>query len=73
MEEAGDPLKMLYAEAFIPLPITPEHTMELKTIENLHSDPFDRIQIAQAKTENLTLITHDRIILKYSHLRTIKS
>lgn len=50
MESFGDPLAMLYAEQFIPLPITPEHAIALKQVENIHNDPFDRIQIAQAKS-----------------------
>ena len=73
MEAPDDPLAVVYAEEFIPLPITPEHAMALKKIENLHADPFDRIQIAQARAEDFTFITHDRTILKYADLKTIKS
>jgi PIN domain nuclease of toxin-antitoxin system len=32
----------------------------------LHQDPFDRMLIAQALTEPLVLVTHDRQILRYS-------
>lgn len=73
MEAPEDPLAVIYDEEFIPLPIQPEHAVELRSVEHIHGDPFDRIQIAQAKAENLTLITHDKTILKYADLETIKS
>lgn len=47
------------------LPIQISHIMELEKIANHHKDPFDRILIAQAKSENLTLITTDAKIKKY--------
>ena len=34
-------------------------------VGNLHKDPFDRLLIAQAKTEGLTFATHDRILALY--------
>lgn len=73
MEAPEDPLAVVYDQEFIPLPIQPEHALELKSIEHIHGDPFDRIQIAQAKVEKLTLITHDKAILKYTDLEIIKS
>ncbi len=73
IEAPDDPLAVVYAEGFIPLPIRLEHAMALKTVEDLHGDPFDRIQIAQAKAEDFTLVTHDRFILQYADLKTIKS
>jgi PIN domain nuclease of toxin-antitoxin system len=30
-----------------------------------HSDPFDRMLVAQAMSENLTLVTHDRAFSPY--------
>ena len=46
------------------------HIFELKKLvrqENAprHNDPFDRILIAQAKTEDMTLITHDSLLAGY--------
>ena len=73
VEAPDDPLAVVYAEGFIPLPIRLEHAMELRTVEHRHGDPFDRIQIAQAKAEDFTLVTHDRFILQYTDLKTIKS
>lgn len=34
-------------------------------VGDLHKDPFDRLLIAQAKTELLTFATHDRILALY--------
>ncbi len=41
---------------------------DLARIENapLHKDPFDRILLAQAKTENALLLTHDKRLAEYS-------
>lgn len=47
------------------LPITHEHSLALAGLPDLHSDPFDRMLIAQAQTENLTVITADEMIGKY--------
>ena len=46
------------------------HIFELKNLARRetaprHNDPFDRILIAQAKTEDMTLITHDRLFAGY--------
>ena len=41
---------------------------DILTYQNLplhHRDPFDRMLIAQAKTENMTIITKDHNFSKY--------
>lgn len=48
------------------LPITVEHALMLHELPNLHKDPFDRIMVAQARCENLTIITDDQWIQKYA-------
>ena len=63
------------AEAFIaeglrrnrvePLPITIEHTLALASLGSFHKDPFDRMLIAQARHEDLTLMTDDPLIRQY--------
>lgn len=50
---------------FVFLPIKPVHIEKTKTLDFIHRDPFDRILIAQAQTENLAIITRDTIIPKY--------
>jgi PIN domain nuclease of toxin-antitoxin system len=47
------------------LPITLDHVLALASLKGGHSDPFDRILIAQALAENRTLITADKRILDY--------
>lgn len=47
------------------LPITFEHLQRLLQLDFHHRDPFDRIIIAQALTENLTVATKDGIFHQY--------
>ncbi len=47
------------------LPIKPEHLDLIKTLPDIHRDPFDRLLIAQAKSENLTFISRDEKIAQY--------
>lgn len=48
------------------LAIRPEHAAAVESLPKLHGDPFDRMLIAQALAEPLRLITHDRMIARYS-------
>lgn len=50
---------------FLPLPITAEHGVRAGRLPAHHKDPFDRILIAQAQTEGLTLMTRDKHIPLY--------
>jgi len=45
--------------------ITAEHSIAAARLPPLHRDPFDRMLIAQAKAEDLTLVTRDAEIAKY--------
>jgi len=47
------------------LPIMPEHCLALAGLPSLHTDPFDRMLIAQALVEPLHLITHDEAMKGY--------
>lgn len=47
------------------LPITFEHAIAAGRLPLLHRDPFDRMLIAQAQAENLTLVTRDAQIHRY--------
>lgn len=47
------------------LPVTGAHAAALQGLPPLHRDPFDRILVAQALVESLTLLTADRTILTY--------
>ena len=55
---------------FRKLPISEEHIFCLRNLRRPesappHKDPFDRLLICQAMTENALLITHDRLIPDY--------
>jgi PIN domain nuclease of toxin-antitoxin system len=45
--------------------ITYDHLLTLSELPAHHSDPFDRIIVSQAVTENLTLISKDKGLKKY--------
>ncbi|MBR6199091.1 MAG: type II toxin-antitoxin system VapC family toxin [Spirochaetales bacterium] len=47
------------------IPISPMHIDRILEMPLIHKDPFDRMIIAQAQTENLTIITHDSMIPLY--------
>jgi PIN domain nuclease of toxin-antitoxin system len=48
------------------LPITSDHIYRLADLPPIHGDPFDRMLIAQAQHEDLTLVTTDGNISKYA-------
>lgn len=48
------------------LPITAEQIYELENLPFHHKDPFDRLLIAQAISENFTLVTDDSQFSSYS-------
>ena len=53
------------AERFNLLPIALAHIHETGQLPFLHGDPFDRIMVAQARCEDLVLVTGDRAITQY--------
>lgn len=55
----------LKRQRFVPLDITVAHAVALGDLPDHHADPFDRMLVAQARTDRLTLITHDPKILRY--------
>jgi PIN domain nuclease of toxin-antitoxin system len=54
------------ANSIITLPITQDHIYRLADLPPLHKDPFDRMLVAQAQHEDLTLVTVDENIAKYA-------
>jgi PIN domain nuclease of toxin-antitoxin system len=52
---------------FVELPIAFSHADAVELLPPHHSDPFDRMLIAQAKVERLVLVTHDRNFEMYGH------
>ncbi len=47
------------------LSITSEHAVAVDTLPPLHKDPFDRLLIAQAMVEGITLLTADELVAQY--------
>jgi len=47
------------------LVIRPEHALAAAALPQHHRDPFDRMLIAQATIENLTLVTADEMVRSY--------
>ena len=47
------------------LAVEAEHVLEVGRLEPLHNDPFDRLLLAQARTEGLALLTVDKAVLAY--------
>ena len=65
------PLRVLLQEeqatnGFRVLPVTLEHVYALDSFPLHHRDPFDRLLIAQAHQEGLTLVTHDPQLAAYA-------
>lgn len=47
------------------LPIGSEHAVAIDSLPSLHKDPFDRILVAQAMVEGITLLTADPLVAQY--------
>src|SRR5476651_2447767 len=69
-ESLGKYIPDLVAGGFHHLPINFEHALAVQDLAPHHNDPFDRILIAQAQCEDLTLMTVDPAIAPYD-VRTI--
>ena len=62
----ADPFaSMVEASEFGELPVTLQHAEQLATLVSHHTDPFDRMLVAQAQVEGATLVTHDRRFQPY--------
>lgn len=57
--------RMLLASGYLEQAVTSEHALIAGGLPNLHKDPFDRMLVAQARVEGLTLLTVDKAVAKY--------
>src|SRR5947208_4636918 len=48
------------------VPLYPDHISRIGLLPAVHKDPFDRALVAQATSEGMTLLTADRILLRYA-------
>ena len=54
------------------LAITSEHAIAAGELPPLHKDPFDRMIVAQARVEGVTLLTSDDLVARYPvHVRKV--
>ena len=63
----------VYRNGFEILPILPEHIIKLSTLEYFHRDPFDRIIISQGLSENIAIVSSDKVFDEYSVKRKWKN
>ena len=56
--------EQLEEQGFVLLPVLPRHIEAVRSLACAHADPFDRLLIAQAHDERLTLLTRDSAILE---------
>lgn len=55
----------LMDNGYTELAITSEHTLATDSLPPIHQNPFDRILVAQALIEGITLLTADPLVAKY--------
>ncbi|MGC9958348.1 type II toxin-antitoxin system VapC family toxin [Roseiarcus sp.] len=55
----------LFDNGYTELPMTGAHAAALAGLPAIHKDPFDRMLVAQATVEGLTLVTSDPAIANY--------
>jgi PIN domain nuclease of toxin-antitoxin system len=56
---------LLLDNSYGELPITSEHAVAVESLPPLQKDPFDRILVAQATVEGITLLTSDPLVAQY--------
>lgn len=61
-----DALRYFSESGYRQLPIEAEHAVAVEDLPAHHSDPFDRILVAQALVEPMRLMTHDTRVALYS-------
>ena len=57
--------EVLEGQPFAELPITVAHTHAIAELPTIHRDPFDRMLVAQAMVEEMTIVTRDAAIADY--------
>jgi PIN domain nuclease of toxin-antitoxin system len=65
LKEPADLPERVRDSGFRPLPITADHAIAAARLPLIHRDPFDRMLIAQARCEDLTLVTRDPYAQRY--------
>ncbi|MDP3384613.1 MAG: type II toxin-antitoxin system VapC family toxin [Phenylobacterium sp.] len=63
--DAGVFRRELLENGYVELVITGAHAAAISRLPDLHKDPFDRILVAQAVVESITLLSADGVVLAY--------
>lgn len=66
LQAPGDMIERVDESGYERLPITFEHAREAGRLPLLHGDPFDRILVAQARAEGMTLASADATLRRYN-------
>ena len=62
---AREARELFLAAGFEELGVASDHCAAVEGLPPIHGDPFDRILIAQALSEGMKLVTHDRMVVQY--------
>lgn len=62
---SGSPCAAIGKNGFQTLPMAADHAEEAGRLAWTHPDPFDRMLVAQARMQNLTLVHADRVIAEF--------
>jgi len=55
----------LFDVGYVELPIIGAHAAAVANLPLIHRDPFDRLLVAQAMVEGITLLTADPVLARY--------
>jgi PIN domain nuclease of toxin-antitoxin system len=55
----------LLDNGYTELPILSDHVVAIGSLPPIHNDPFDRVLVAQAMVEGITLLTADSVVAQY--------
>ena len=58
--------RSLLDNGYLELAVTSEHAVSVDTLPPIHKDPFDRLLLAQAAVEGITLLTSDPLVAEYA-------
>lgn len=61
-----DILNICYEQGFEELALLSKHSLVLRDLPLIHNDPFDRLLVAQALSEDIFLMSADQIFIQYN-------
>ncbi len=62
---AGEARSLFLEAGYHELPVSSLHAAAVEDLPPIHFDPFDRMLVAQARTEGMALLTHDHVLPRY--------